>query len=62
MKPHLFFMKQYKILLYMGILLIVGSIIGFLITNNIELKLCCCMFMFLGVCSLINAIINKYID
>ena len=53
-------MKQYKILLYMGILLIVGSIIGFLITTNIELKSCCCMFMFLGVCSLINAIINKY--
>lgn len=52
-------MKSYKILTYFGILFIVGSIIGFLLTNNQEIKFGCCMFTVLGTYALVNASINK---
>lgn len=46
-------MKSYKVLTYLGILMIVGSIIGFPLTNNPEIRFGCCMY------ALNNASINK---
>lgn len=52
-------MKTYKFLTYMGIIFIVGSIIGFPLTLNHEIRFVCCMFTLLGMHILVNANLNK---
>ena len=52
-------MKNYKVLTYLGIFMIVISIIGFPITNNPEIRFGCCMCTVLGMYALTNANINK---
>lgn len=52
-------MKTYKLLRYVGILFIVGSIIGFPFTNNPEIKFGCCLFTVLGIYALATSSINK---
>ena len=52
-------MKTYKLLKYIGIIFILGSIILFPLFNNSELKFACIMFTLLGMYSLVNSSINK---
>lgn len=52
-------MKTYKLLKYIGIIFILGSIILFPLFNNSELKFTCIMFTLLGMYSLVNSSINK---
>jgi len=52
-------MKSHKVLKYLGILLIVGSVIGFPITNNSDIRFWCCLLTLLGMYALVNAGINN---
>ena len=52
-------MKTYKLLKYIGIIFILGSIILFPLFKNSEIRFGCIMFTLLGMYSLVNSSINK---
>lgn len=52
-------MKSYKLLKYIGIIFIIGSIILFPLFKNPEIRFGCIMFTLLGMYALINSGINK---
>ena len=52
-------MKTYKLLKYIGIIFIIGSIILFPLFNNSKIRFGCIMFTLLGMYSLVNSSINK---